>query len=104
MQATIFTKFLRQTESKGMRIKATCNAGTLTRPWSHELSEQENHSSVALELAKQVEWFGDWHGGMLPDFSGFCFVRIVNVTKDPHGRFKTPVSHCQPRAFNTEEI
>lgn len=53
----IVTKVLPATAKKGTRIKATCEAGSLTRSnaQSH-LSLNQYHRVVAIELAEKLDW------------------------------------------------
>lgn len=62
MQA-ITTKYLPPTNHRGSRIKATCAAGSVTVPWSHELNVEENHTEAAGALAIRLGWRGEWLGG-----------------------------------------
>lgn len=73
MQA-IQTKYLPCTDYKPSRVKAWCQAGSLTLSWDHGLNDDENHARVAQLLAEQLGWTGDKFGhligGGLP--SGGC--------------------------------
>jgi hypothetical protein len=67
MQA-IVTKFLSPTNVKHARVKATCQAGSVTLSWDHALNPEANHRTAAMALVKKQDWFyGDWIGGGLPD-------------------------------------
>ena len=66
MQA-IVTKFLPPTEVRGSRVKATCQAKSLTLSWDHGLNPTGNHRRAAEALAAQLEWNGRWIEGGLPD-------------------------------------
>jgi hypothetical protein len=62
MQA-IYTKYLPATNSRGSRIKATCDAGSITIPYPYELSGDEVHRAAAKALcvkltAKNVAAYG----------------------------------------------
>jgi hypothetical protein len=61
--ATITTKFIGPTDTKGSRIKATCQAKSITRSWDYALNADENHRAVAGELAQLVGWNGNWRMG-----------------------------------------
>ena len=56
---SIQTKYLPPTDTKGARIKATCERGTRTIPYPYELSDDSVHREAALQL---VEMFvaEDW--------------------------------------------
>lgn len=78
MTQAIMTKYLSCTNSKPSRIKAFCDAGSLTMSWNHSLNVDENHEMVAEALAKKLEW--EWHhiGGSLPSsMGGYVFVRKI---------------------------
>ena len=49
MQA-IITKYLSPTDTKGPRIKATCQRGSVTVAWDHEFTAQDNHKRAAVVL------------------------------------------------------
>lgn len=49
MQA-IITKYLSPTDTKGPRIKATCQRGSVTEPWAHEFTAEDNHRLAAVAL------------------------------------------------------
>lgn len=78
MQA-IQTKFLGPTNHRGARIKAVCDAGSITVAWDYQWGIEENHVRAAMALAAKLEWFvGDYgvlHNGTLPDGS-FCHVFV----------------------------
>jgi hypothetical protein len=76
MQA-IITKYLPATATKGSRIKATCDAGSITISYPHELSGQAVHRTAAEALAAKLGWISEFHGSLLGGFlSGdrHCFV------------------------------
>ena len=52
MQA-IQTKYLPPTDTKGARIKATCERGSRTIPYPYELSGDSVHREAALQLIEQ---------------------------------------------------
>ena len=76
MQA-IKTKYLPATNNRGSRIKATCDAGSVTIPYPHELSGQASHRAAAEALLVKLGWndsnYGGLLGGGLPG-GGYCFV------------------------------
>jgi len=49
MQA-IETKYLSPTNTKGSRIKATCDRGSKMFSWNHSLNEKDNHEEACLKL------------------------------------------------------
>jgi hypothetical protein len=84
MQA-IITKYLGATDTKGSRIKATCDAGSISIPYPHELSGEEVHVKAAMALVRKLGWdkdaYGDWACGGLPNQAGYVFVCTANIYK-----------------------
>ena len=76
MQA-IITKYQGPTYTKGSRVKATCDAGSITLQWDHALNTQENHEVAAAALRVKLGWGTETHGelisGQLPT-GAFCHV------------------------------
>lgn len=79
MQA-ITTRFLGPTNFRGSRVKATCQAGSLTVSWDHALDSEANHDVAARMLAEKLGWiaphYGRLVGGGLPDGRGNCYVFV----------------------------
>jgi hypothetical protein len=76
MQA-IQTKYLGPTNGHGARIKATCQAKSITLSWDHALNATDNHTLAAKALATKMGWnYGLWVGGSLPDGKHDCFVCV----------------------------
>lgn len=73
----IETKFLGATNYRGSRIKAACEAGSITVNWDYELDVIDNHRRAAEMLREKLGWFGthygDLHMGALPG-AGYAFV------------------------------
>ena len=58
--ATIFTKYLAPTNSRGARIKAGIPTGkSISVPYDHALSDGENHDVAAAAFAKKMGWGGE---------------------------------------------
>tara|TARA_R110000787_G_scaffold205422_1_gene315821 strand:- start:226 stop:486 length:261 start_codon:yes stop_codon:yes gene_type:complete len=55
--ATITTKFLGPTTYRGARVKAACQAGTVTLSWDYALNQDGNHCTAAIALSKKVDWY-----------------------------------------------
>jgi hypothetical protein len=88
MQA-IITKYLGATNNKGARIKATCDAGSVTIGYPHEWYEEAAHASAAMALVKKLGWndttqYGHWVSGGLPDQSGYVFVSTKSCSWGAH--------------------
>lgn len=77
MQA-IVTKWLSPTDTRGSRIKAKCQAGSIVVPWDDGLGVEENHKAAAAVLIAKLGWDQDcysrWHAGALPDGTGYAIV------------------------------
>lgn len=74
----ITTKFLGPTNVRGSRVKATCDAGSITIYWNHAIGVEANHRSAAEALCAKLGWldnpyYGRLHMGGLPG-SGYVFV------------------------------
>lgn len=81
MQA-IVTKTYGPTDQKGARIKAKCDAGSITIPhdYSHQLGDERTHRGAAIALCKKLGWNGKMVGGCLPDGRyAFVFVRTADT-------------------------
>jgi hypothetical protein len=76
MQA-IVTKYLSPTNTRGSRVKATAQAGSITAPWDYALDTTGNHRAAAIALANKYKWLDHSdlsEGGSLPAGTGECFV------------------------------
>ena len=71
---SIRTKYLKATDTRGERIKATSSSGqSVTVPWYYAPDVEENHARAAHALAEKLGWKGSFTGAGLDD-SGFVFV------------------------------
>jgi hypothetical protein len=78
MQA-IVTKCISPSDTKGSRIKATCDAGSITIPYPHALSGDAVHAKAAMALVHKMGWHADsrsWACGGLPNQAGYVFVWV----------------------------
>lgn len=73
MRQAIVTKYIGPTNSRGARVKATAQAGSVTVPWDYSLSVDDNHARTALRLADKFGWRGRWIAGALPDGTSNCY-------------------------------
>jgi len=80
MQA-IQTRYLGPTNSRGSRIKAWADAGSITIPYPHELSGQACHRLAAEALAKKFGWKFNYLGGQLPS-GDYAFVSDSDFSKE----------------------
>ena len=89
MQA-ITTKYIGPTNSRGARVKATCDAGTITISWDHALNTEGNHDAAALALVRKLGWDAPdrthvrykpvmYRGGLKG--AGYCYVFPVEWTE-----------------------
>ncbi len=74
MRQAITTRYLGPTNYRGSRVKATCQAGSITISWDDALNSEDNHSVAAYSLAAKLNWSGKLIGGGLPDGRGNCYV------------------------------
>lgn len=82
MSQAITTKFLGPTNTRGSRIKATADAGSITVIYDHRLSVDANHRAAAMALVERCGWTephypADWVGGGLPGGKGYAFVIVA---------------------------
>ena len=90
MQA-IKTKYYGATNHRCARIKATCEAGQITIPWSYDLGTEANHDSarksLQIKICREIEnrdgilcandpWLRPMVGGALPNNEGYAFVFV----------------------------
>jgi hypothetical protein len=77
MQA-IATKYLGPTNSRGARVKATCQAGSVVIAWDDADDVDQNHMNAALALCNKFAWAEDcnlvWGG--LPNGEGNAYVLV----------------------------
>lgn len=77
MQA-IETKFIGPTNYRGARVKARCQAGSITVSWDYGLDVDGNHDKAAMALVAKLGWdsshYGPWIGGGRPDGRGNVYV------------------------------
>lgn len=63
MRQAIETKFLGPTKTRGSRVKATADAGSVTIGWDYSIDVVDNHRLAAEQLMKKLEWTGNLIGG-----------------------------------------
>lgn len=80
MRQAIETKYIGPTNSRGARIKASAQAGSVTVPWDDGLDVDANHDRAAQALARKLNWTGKLIGGGLK--RGNCYVFHSNVGTD----------------------
>ncbi len=76
MQA-IVTKYLGPTNYRSGRVKAQCDAGTITLLWDHEQNVEPNHVRAARALCEKLGWAPKFHTGSLPRASKYAYVHVL---------------------------
>lgn len=81
MKQAIKTKYLSCTNTRGSRIKAYCEAGSVQIPYPHEHNQDTAHLAACHTLQRKLadqtknkEWNRPMIGGALPRNEGYCFV------------------------------
>lgn len=72
----IQTKYLSATDTKGSRIKAKASfcPDSLTIPYDYSLDCEQAHAKAAMQLAKKLDWKGEYAAG--GNDSGYVFALI----------------------------
>ncbi len=69
----IMTKYLGPTNSRGSRIKAWCDGGSVTVDYRHDLSSEGAHTEAMVALVKKLGWDKyTWYRGGINN--GYVFV------------------------------
>jgi hypothetical protein len=73
----IQTRYFGPSNTRGSRIKATCETGSITIGYPHELSDMACHALAAKALVKKLGWtdshYGELLGGQLKN-NDYVFV------------------------------
>lgn len=67
MRQAIITKYLGPTNSRQSRIKASCDAGSITVAYDSSRSPSDNHKDAIDSLRLKLDWPGKWHYGWIGD-------------------------------------
>lgn len=59
----IVTKYYGPTNTRGARIRATCEAGSLTVSWDYALGVAENYEAACNALLKKLGWDANGYRG-----------------------------------------
>lgn len=72
----IQTKYIGPSDSRGSRIRAWCDFGSISIPYPHQLSGQAVYRAAADALVVKLGWqdAGPLLGGALPCNAGYVFV------------------------------
>lgn len=76
----IETKYVKATNTKGGRIKATAWAGSITIGYNHALDTQDNHRAAANALIAKMGWHGPYAQGGNIKGDGYYFVNVEGTT------------------------
>ena len=77
MTQAIETKYLRATDTKGLRIKASAFGGSITIGYDYALDTQDVHRAAADALIAKMGWSGTFaQGGNAKGDGGYYFVNI----------------------------
>lgn len=88
MRQAIETKYLGPTNHRGARVKASCQAHSITLPWDHALGAEDNHKAAARTLIMQLGWdypkvYGRdrlrWYGGIPTEGNRAAYVFVCAV-------------------------
>jgi hypothetical protein len=63
MFQAITTRYFGPTHTRGSRIKAYYQGGSLTVPYDYALNADNNHRAAAIALQVKLGWRGDMHSG-----------------------------------------
>lgn len=83
MQA-IVTKCLCPTNYRVARVKASCEAGSITIPWDHAHNEYGNHALACVALLAKLDWHMDTHGYYMPGSVDTDYVWVSNLSAGVH--------------------
>jgi hypothetical protein len=72
----IETKYLRATNVRGARIKATAAAGSVTVGYDHALNTDGAHKAAADALIAKMGWTGTFAQGGNAKGDGYVFVNV----------------------------
>jgi hypothetical protein len=70
---TINVKYLSATNTKGARIKASCEGGSVTISRSYSDNVEADYMAAAKALKDKLGWAGDMVGGHTKDGMVFVF-------------------------------
>lgn len=72
----IETRYLRPTNNRGSRIKATAWSGSVIVSFNYGLSVSDNHRAAAQALIDKFGWEGDYAQGANSKGDGYLFVCV----------------------------
>lgn len=73
----IVTTYFGPTGTKGSRVQAKAQAGTIYVEWDDGLNSYDNHAAAAQEYCRRKHWTGELAHGALPNGSHvFVFLNL----------------------------
>jgi hypothetical protein len=82
MRQAIQTKFFGRTNTRGARVKASAQVGSVVIPYDYSLVQEGAHAEAAKRLAARYGWGGRWFGGVNADGKGYTFVCVDSTEAD----------------------
>lgn len=76
----IFTKYIPCTNFRPSRVKAKCQAGSVTVSWDHSMGSVENHAAAARTLCDKFGWTGRWEAGAGANTGCYVFVQPTDFS------------------------
>jgi hypothetical protein len=70
----IATHYIGPTNTRGSRVKAQCEAGSVTLEWDDSLNQTMNHAAACRALLTKLDWRGHWYMGGIRG-RGYVFVQ-----------------------------
>jgi hypothetical protein len=75
----IETRYVKPTNTKGSRIKATAAAGSITIGYDHALNTDGAHKAAADALIAKMGWTGTFAQGGNAKGDGYVFVNVAGA-------------------------
>lgn len=79
MRQAIVTKFIGPTNTRGSRVKAVADAGSVVIYWNHAHGPELNHLMAARALQRKFSWPGNLIGGCLPKANAYHYCFVLEV-------------------------
>lgn len=76
MSQAILTRYLGPTNHRGARVKATCDAGSVTVPWDYAQDPARNHELAAHALCRKLGWSYPFVQGGIGNGYAFVFTGV----------------------------
>lgn len=67
MRQVIRTRYLAPTNTRGARIRASCEASAIIVHWNYEFNIEDNHADACSALQAKLGWTSDRVGGCYRD-------------------------------------